>query len=341
MSEIAVLLTGGTIGQQDRIGGSIPDADATERLVRRCAPAGFRVRVVRVMQRDSPDISPHDWQALAHAADRELASGAQGVVVLHGTDTLAYSAAALYLALPAPTGPVVITGSMWPADAPASDAPRNLASALRVAATTDLGVCVVMGTDHFEGAAAVLDPRSVVKTRTHGDAAFSSIGFPIFGYVQDDTVTITSYPAPVLASTPSIVGFREVSDESVLSTFDNSVDIVKISPFTDPDRLQGILGGLRGVVIEGYGAGHVPKSHLDVMREFAGPVVLTTQVVTDAERLGSYASDGAILQLPNVIPAGATTSTMALVTLSWALGNGQDPSALFVKPTSEPLSNPH
>ena len=198
-----------------------------------------------------------------------------------------------------------------------------------------------MGTDHFEGAAAVLDPRSVVKTRTHGDAAFSSIGFPIFGYVQDDTVTITSYPAPVLASTPSIVGFREVSDESVLSTFDNSVDIVKISPFTDPDRLQGILGGLRGVVIEGYGAGHVPKSHLDVMREFAGPVVLTPQVVTDAERLGSYASDGAILQLPNVIPAGATTSTMALVTLSWALGNGQDPSALFVKPTSEPLSNPH
>ena len=77
------------------------------------------------------------------------------------------------------------------------------------------------------------------------------------------------------------------------------------------------------------------------MREFAGPVVLTTQVVTDAERLGSYASDGAILQLPNVIPGGATTSTMALVTLSWALGNGQDPSALFVKPTSEPLSNPH
>jgi L-asparaginase/Glu-tRNA(Gln) amidotransferase subunit D len=198
-----------------------------------------------------------------------------------------------------------------------------------------------MGTDHVEGAAAVLDPRTVVKSRTHGDGAFSSIGSPTFGYVQDAAVTITSYPAPVLESTPSVVESREVSDKSVLSAFDTAVDIVKISPFTDPDRLQRILAGLRGVVIEGYGAGHVPKSHLDVMREFAGPVVLTTQVITDAERLGSYASDRAILQLPNVIPGGATTSTTALVTLSWALGNGQDPFAQFVRRTCEPASNPH
>jgi L-asparaginase/Glu-tRNA(Gln) amidotransferase subunit D len=314
---VAVLLTGGTIGQREASAGSVPDQDATVRFVAGLAPAGVRVRAVPVMQRNSPDVRPADWAALATAAARELAAGASGVVVLHGTDTLAYTAAALDLALGAGCPPVVVTGSMLPADTPGSDAAGNLSAALLVAASGHPGVCVVFGTG--AGRAAVFDPRRVLKVRTLDAGAFQPLRGHAWGFVLDGVVTRAA-PGPVRAP-------RSECPPTARARFAEDVDLVKVTPLTGATRLARLLTGLHGVVIEGYGAGHVAADQLDVLASFAGPVVMATQVLTDEERLGSYASDQALLDLPHLIPAGATTSVAALVTLSWALGEGRDPAA--------------
>lgn len=330
MSVVTVLLTGGTIGQRHGQRGSVPDTGTVMDLVRRAAPPGVDVRIRPVMQRNSPDITPQDWENLAATSAHELDSGSLGVVVLHGTDTLAYTAAALHLSLSQPAGPVVVTGSMAPADAPSSDAAINLASAIQVAATTKIGVCVVMGIEGPEDVTAVLDPMRVLKVRTRGSRAFTSAGVPAWGYVQDYDVTLLR--GPQLEGAPHPMTVR--------ANFDPKVDVVKISPMTDAARLFRLLADLRGVVIEGYGAGHVSAAHLEVLAGFRGPVVLTTQVASDAERLGAYASDRAILELPNVIPAGSATSVASVVALSWALAQDRDPRSLFEPPTDATWRRP-
>ncbi|MBO0821424.1 MAG: asparaginase, partial [Nocardiopsaceae bacterium] len=139
------MLTGGTIGQRGAAGGAVPDADATAGLAAAHAPDGVLVRTEQVMERNSPDVSPRDWGTLADRVLRGLRQGADGIVILHGTDTLAYTAAALSFALRGVDRPVVLTGSMIPGSAPGSDAPANLRAAYAVAAAPLAGVCVVFG----------------------------------------------------------------------------------------------------------------------------------------------------------------------------------------------------
>lgn len=323
---IAVLLTGGTIGQRVAAGGSVPDGGSTARLVVDAARAAdVRVTTVPVMQRNSPDMTPADWDALVLAVLDALDSGAAGVVVLHGTDTAAYAAAALRLALGTQVPPVVLTGSMLPADAAASDAPGNLVAALRVARSGRPGVKVVFGSEEPGVDAVVLDPLTVLKVRTGGTAAFTSTG-PLLGRVVEGQVVLEDREQP---SSPS-------DSRRHVSCFARDVDLVKVTPMTTGARLARSLEGLRGVVVEGYGAGHVSAAQLEALRPFCGPVVVTTQVLGDRERLGCYASDRELLELPHVVPAGPATSVAALVTLSWALGSGLEVAELLGRLREEP-----
>ena len=170
---------------------------------------------------------------------------------------------------------------------------------------------MVFGSEEPHVDAVVLDPLRVRKVRTEGTAAFTSAG-PFLGRVLDGEVVLEKREQPTSLPDPPR---RE-------GCFARDVELVKVTPMTTRARLARSLEGLRGVVIEGYGAGHVSHAQLEALRLFSGPVVVTTQVLGDAERLGCYASDRELLELPQVVPAGRATSVAALVTLSWALGSG-------------------
>lgn len=319
---VMVLLTGGTIGQRGAAGGAVPDADSTVGLVTGNAPAGITLRTVQAMERNSPDMSPGDWTVLAQLVAQGLSDGADGVVILHGTDTLAYTAAALSFALQGVDRPVVLTGSMIPGSAPGSDAAANLRAAYAVAASPLPGVWVVFSSP---GAAAgtkagadILRGTRVLKVRTADPAAFSSAAGRPPGRVADGKVDLPSLPRRPARWRPAAT-----------ARFNEEVDLIKITPMTTSSRLRGQLRGLAGVVIEGFGAGHVRAPHVQVLRDFDGPVVISTQVLTDAERLGTYASDRLLTDLPQVIRGGPMTSVAALVKLSWALGQALDPREIM------------
>ena len=320
MAEVVVLLTGGTVGQRSATAGSVPDAGSTRMLVEACRPDGISLQVVQGMERNSPDITPTDWTRLASSVAGSLRDGADGVVVLHGTDTMPYTAAALSFALAGIGRPVVLTGSMIPGNDPESDAAQNLRSAFAVATLPDLNeVCIVFSSPNSGIDAEIFRGNRTVKHKTAGADAFRSVGTLPLGYVTRGRAHLTSRARLGPAREPF----------ALRPHFSESVDLIKVTPLTSAGRLRHCLEQLSAVVIEGTGVGHVHTDHLNVLADFAKPVVITTQVLHDAERLGSYASDRALTSLPNVILAGALTSATALTKLSWALGEGLDPYSIM------------
>lgn len=173
---IHLLATGGTIaGEADpeaghgRYRAGVRPVEALVAAVPGLADAG-PLTARQILALDSKDMTPADWLAILAATRTAVADpSCDGVVILHGTDTLEETAWFLHLSLPAGK-PVVLTGAMRPADHPAADGPANLLAAVRLAASPearDKGVLVVMNGTAF-GA------RRVVKARCSGLDAFES-----------------------------------------------------------------------------------------------------------------------------------------------------------------------
>ena len=139
MKKIILLATGGTIACVPGADGLAPGVTAAQLLAR--TPQLNRLAEMTgrdVFSLDSSNIQPEEWRVLARAA-RDALNESHGVVITHGTDTLAYSAAALSFMLRAPKAPVVLTGSQLPLEHPLSDAPSNLAEAVETARTAPPG----------------------------------------------------------------------------------------------------------------------------------------------------------------------------------------------------------
>lgn len=176
-SRIHILATGGTIaGEADPASGGarytagVRSVDSLVVAVPGLA-AVADISAEQILSLDSKDITPADWRVIRAAALRSLADpGIDGIVILHGTDTMEETAYFLHLSLPAAGKAVVLTGAMRPADHPQADGPANLLAASRLAAggpAQDKGVLVVMNeTAH--------PARWLVKARTTGLDAFES-----------------------------------------------------------------------------------------------------------------------------------------------------------------------
>ena len=147
--KIALLTTGGTIASQPTARGLAPAMDAQALLERASGVRDMAEIVVEnVFSLDSSNIQPEEWCVLARAADRALRY-ADGVVITHGTDTMAYSAAALSYMLSGQVKPVIFTGSQLPIAHPLSDAPANLAEAFLAATSGVSGVYIALSLIHI------------------------------------------------------------------------------------------------------------------------------------------------------------------------------------------------
>jgi len=312
-ARVVVLTTGGTIGHRTRDGIAVLNFDPGELAADLQLP-GIDLELRPVFAKGSMEIVPDDWRTLATAAAEAISSAPRGLVVLHGTDTLHYSAAALSFMLRDPGLPLVLTGSMLPGGDPGSDALPNLRDAIRVAAAADLGeVCVVFSADAARSKGLII--RGVRARKIHSFAidAFASINAPAIGWVQDASVVIRDPRARRAPTTPRLSAALE-----------QNVVLLKLNPAVTPEILARQLDGAAGAVLEGTGIGHVRRELQPVVAAFNGPVVMTTQAAHGGERLGLYDADKAILDIPNLIPAGGMTSEAALVKLMWALAQGGD-----------------
>src|SRR5437870_3497162 len=136
-SRIRILTTGGTIAARRSHGVAVMDFGLGP-LISNLKTKDIDIEVQSMMRKGSMEMSSKDWQSIAKAAARAIEDGVDGVVVLHGTDTMQYTASALSFMLRGLGVPVVFTGSMIPGGEPGSDSLPNLRDAVSVAARSDI-----------------------------------------------------------------------------------------------------------------------------------------------------------------------------------------------------------
>jgi L-asparaginase len=303
---IRVLYTGGTIGMAASASGLVPAGGFEQRMQARLAASRLQTAAwsFEEMQPliDSANMSPHYWQQLRDAITRAVdAQGCDAVMVLHGTDTLAYSAAALSFQLIGLPAPVVFTGSMLPAGVPDSDAWENVEGALRVLTQgVPAGIWL-----HFHG--QLMLPTRCAKVRSSGRGAFAPL-------VRDQAPAFTvELPSQLHYQQPKAVA---------------KVAALPLVPGFDPAWLTALVqAGVQGLVLECYGSGTGPaddSAFLSALRQARAQgvvVVAVTQCQQGGVMFDVYEA-GSRLRDAGVIAGGGMTREAALGKLHGLLGIG-------------------
>ena len=320
---VTLLSSGGTIASRVdyETGGVRPVKEESELLafypeLESSGP----VRVVPVMDRLSEDIVPHDWVRLAEKVVEAFDRGSRGVVIAHGTDTLAFTSAALSFLLADLPGPVVVVGAQRSPDRPSSDGPSNLGAAVRVARESDFGeVVVVMHAGLSDGRFAIHRGTWVRKMHSSRRDAFQSRNGPALGHVEGSDIRWEIPPRPA-AEGPARVDGPIATDGALLWSF----------PGLAPERAEAFVRGLRGVVLAGTGLGHVSSAHLDWIRRAvaSGQVVAMTTQCLEGNADPFVYSTGRELQRAGVIYLGDLLPETAYAKLLWALGHSEDPKGV-------------
>ncbi|MDR9431090.1 MAG: Glu-tRNA(Gln) amidotransferase subunit GatD [Natronomonas sp.] len=312
---IALISTGGTIAStvDYRTGAVTAQFDAEDVL--RAVPelagrANYRGRVVANIL--SENMTPTVWTDLAEAVHDEIDRGADGVVVMHGTDTMQYTAAALSFMLDSPV-PIVLTGSQRSADRPSSDNVMNAVCAVEAAKADHSDVLVCMHETESDDACALHRGTRVRKNHTSRRNAFETVGANPLGRVEWET--------------GEVAFGREVSDRGdadldIHPDLDTDVELLKFVPGTDPARLD-FADGASGIVLEGTGLGHVNTEWIDRIDELtdAGTTVVMTSQCIEGRVCDRVYDTGRDLLDAGVVEAGDTLPETAYVKLMWAIAN--------------------
>jgi L-asparaginase len=251
---------------------------------------------------DSANMQPADWLTLAREVHRELPRY-DGIVVVHGTDTMAYSASALALLLGPLPKPVVLTGSQKPLEDVRTDARQNLIDAALVATLRVPEVAIVMHSRAIRGARAT-------KRDAWGFDAFDSPNLAPLAELGLDVEIASHVRAPA-----ELAPFDDRLEPSVLA--------VRVFPGLDPLLVLGaIRAGVKGLVLEGYGTGNVPQSlepALVEARKRDVPVVVVSQCLRGFVDLERY-EGGIMASEVGAISARDMTVEAALAKLMIGLG---------------------
>ena len=251
---IAVLSTGGTISSKVdyRTGGvyaSYTSADILESMPELADRVNLKTEAV--MNVMSEDMTPSNWVSMAEAVAKQLNSGASGVVLTHGTDTMHYSSAALSFLLNGVSKPVVFTGAQRSIDRGSSDAYLNLRCAIAFASCDFAGVGLVMHGSMGDTYCLAHNGVRVRKMHTSRRDAFKSIN---------------SKPLAKLSHEGLVDFLQDHKKRSegkcvVDGVFDTKVAFIKVYPAMDPGILDYFIDrGVHGIVFEGSALGHVPTT---------------------------------------------------------------------------------
>jgi L-asparaginase len=311
--KICLLYTGGTIGMvRDADNRLQPPADPNDFL--RLAPELSEIVTydfVILMNKDSTNVVPRDWMTIADAIYDRRDDGYDGFVVVHGTDTMHFSASAVAFALgPGLPFPVVFTGAQTIPEVKHGDARVNLLRACAVATHDIAEVVIVFGDYIFRGA------RAQKKDERKFDAFECPATFPL-GFITEDIVL-----------SPEVIGRRDRAEPFVLRNhFAPGILQVSLIPGLEPSLVRPALKQkrCRGLILQSFGAGNVPHegpySFLELIEaavEHGKPVIVTSQFPANSTLHTSYAPGREAVKA-GAIPTGNMTASCSVAKFRWAL----------------------
>lgn len=305
---ILILGTGGTIACKRTEHGLAPALSSEELLSYLPEIQTFcQAETLQVCNEDSTNITPSRWLEIAAAIESRY-SEFDGFVVCHGTDTMAYTAAALSYMIQNSQKPIVITGAQKPINMENTDAKTNLADSILYAADPESnGVHLV-----FDGKVIVGTRAKKVRAKSYN--AFKSINFPYPATIQDGHVI--RY-LPSASYTEPVRFYHRISPRAC---------VLKIIPGMDPALLSYVFEQYSCIVVESFGVGGIPSSiSEEFYRRMRAPesarklVVMATQVENEGSDMTVYEVGRKIKEDLNVLEAHDMTLEAVLTKIMWLM----------------------
>ena len=312
MTKILVLSTGGTIASvnsgKDGLSPVLTSNDDIIGHIQAFCPDST-VEYIPILNLDSSNIQPEEWQIIARHI-YNLMPAYDGIIVTHGTDTMAYTASAIAFMLRNVNKSVVFTGSQLPIDAPLTDAATNLYTAASAVKSGIKGVTVAFDRKIMNGTRAV-------KVSTMGFNAFESVNAPYMAQIMADGMRVKSHKT---------IDFDESRQPILYADICTDVFLLKIIPGTRPEIFDAIADmGYKGLVIEAFGSGGMHFLNRDLIEKLGSlvkrgiAVVVCSQCLYEKTDLSTYAVGKRILDA-GVIPGMDMNTESAVAKLMWALG---------------------
>jgi L-asparaginase len=318
MKKILLIQTGGTIAMDasDNKKPTLNPEKWTE-LMYKSIPELSKIadiKIERLFFEDSSDINKKHWAQLAEFIHNKYADY-DGFVILHGTDTMAYTASALSFSLQGLDKPIILTGSQVPMSNIRSDARRNLINAIEIA-TMDLPEVAICFNDF------IYRGNRATKMSIGDFDAFASPNYPPLAEIGLN-IEIRNHVHP-----PS-------DSLEVATHFSDQVFLLKIYPNLNPDFLNQInFGDNRALIVEAFGSGNFPIRGRESLLPFFKQclqndilLVITSQAAYDAVELNNYESGRKALEL-GALSARDMTTEATLTKIMYLLAKHDDNTAV-------------
>ncbi|BCN29983.1 asparaginase [Anaeromicropila herbilytica] len=311
-NKILMITTGGTIASESTEEGLAPvkSSHSLDKVINNISN-DYEITTLDLFQLDSSNIQPEEWKQIAGCISEEYKKY-DGVVLTHGTDTLAYTAAALSFMLRNIPIPVVLTGSQLPINHPLTDGIDNMRLAFTMASMKKPGVYIAF--DHK----VILGTRGV-KVRTKGFDAFESVNYPYVAIVDGSGFRINELAIPNVGG-----------NFSLESNVSEDVFLIKLTPGIRPEIFD-MLSQMKykGIVIEAFGLGGIHfirrnlVEKLESMVKSGIAIVVVSQCLYENSDFSIYQAGQKAL-LAGVIEGNDMTTEAAVSKLMWALAKTND-----------------
>ena len=307
MKHILLIATGGTIASKKSRNGLKPQLTPEELLSYISIPENCSMSVEPLINIDSSNMEPKHWTMMVQCIEQNY-SDYDGFVIAHGTDTMAYTAAALSYMIQYSDKPIVITGAQKPIDLEITDAKTNLSDSILYACD-----------DNSQGVQIVFDGKVIAgtrakKVRSKSYNAFSSIDFPCLAMIQEGHIVRylprQQYEKPV----------------QFYKNLNSNLFLLKMTPGIQPDMLGFLFQHYDASIIESFGVGGIPLSIKEqffklCMKYPQKLVVMATQVAHEGSDMTVYEVGHDLKLTCNFLESYDMTLESVIAKIMWILGN--------------------